>query len=128
VLDVMAREDVPGHIAAIGASMQRHWRDAAARHGVPLSVHDGYPCLAHFVFDHPQANALKTLYIQEMLKCGYLAGPVIYPTLAHTEEIIGQHAEAMDVVFEKIAASIAADRVHDDLEGPEAHVGFRRLL
>jgi hypothetical protein len=124
----MAREDVPAHIAAIGSSMQRHWREAAARHGVPISVHDGYPCLAHFAFDHPQANALKTLYIQEMLKRGYLAGPVIYPTLAHTEVIVEQHAEAMDAVLATIAASMAADRIQEDLEGPEAHIGFRRLL
>lgn len=128
VLDVMAREDVPGHIAAIGSSMQRHWRDAAARHGVPVTVHDGYPCLAHFAFDHPQANALKTLYIQELLKRGYLAGPVIYPTLAHTEAVVEQHAEAMDEVFAKLAESIAADHIQEDLEGPEAHVGFKRLL
>ena len=128
VLEVMGSEDIPGHIAEIGSSMQRHWRDAATRHGVTVAVHDGYPCLAHFAFEHPEANALKTLYIQEMLKHGYLAGPVIYPTLAHTEAVVEQHAEAMDAVFAKIAGSIAADSIHADLEGPEAHVGFRRLL
>jgi glutamate-1-semialdehyde 2,1-aminomutase len=128
VLDAMAAENIPDHIAAIGTSMQQHWRDAAERHGVPVAVHDGYPCLAHFAFEHSEANALKTLYIQEMLKLGYLAGPVIYPTLAHTDAIVEKHAEAMDTVFGKIAQSIAADRIHDDLEGPEAHTGFRRLL
>jgi glutamate-1-semialdehyde 2,1-aminomutase len=128
VLNVMEAEDVPGHVARIGALMQGHWGEAAARHGVPVSVHDGYPCLAHFAFEHPEANALKTLYVQEMLKAGYLAGPVVYPTLAHTEAEVVKHAEAMDVVFCKIAGSIATGRIHEDLEGPEAHVGFRRLL
>jgi hypothetical protein len=42
--------------------------------------------------------------------------------------IVEQHAEAMDAVFATIAASMAADRIQEDLEGPEAHIGFRRLL
>lgn len=128
VLEVMAREKVPEYIGAIGSRMQHHWAESAARHGVAITVHDGYPCLAHFAFDHPDANLLKTLYIQEMLKLGYLAGPVIYPTLAHSDIVVDEHAEAMDKVFSRLAKSIAAESLHADLEGPEAHVGFRRLL
>lgn len=128
VLDVMAREDIPGHIARIGSLMQSHWRDTATRYGLPVIVHEGYPCLAHFAFDHSEANALKTLYTQEMLKRGYLAGPAIYPTLAHTESVVEKHAEAIDTVFELIAKSIIDDRIQDALNGPEAHSGFRRLL
>lgn len=128
VLDIMAREDVPGHIARIGTAMQAGWRDAAGRHGVPASVHDGFPCLAHFAFEHPDANALKTLYIQEMLKRGYLAGTAIYPTLAHNEVVVSKHLEAVDEVMAHIARALDAGPVADALEGPEAHAGFRRLL
>ena len=46
---------------------------AAARHGLPVVTRDGYPCLAHFRFDHPQANELRTLYTQLMLERGFLA-------------------------------------------------------
>ncbi len=53
---------------------------------------------------------------------------VVYPTLAHTEADVAKHAEAMDGVLGKLGASIASGRIHEDLEGPEAHVGFRRLL
>lgn len=128
VLDVMAANDVPGHVARIGAAMQRCWREAAARHGLPVSVPEGYPCLAHFAFDHPEANALKSLYTQEMLARGYLASTVIYPTLAHTDADVEKHAAAADAVFAQIAGSIARGTIQADLAGPEAFVGFRRLL
>jgi glutamate-1-semialdehyde 2,1-aminomutase len=128
VLDVMGREDVVGHVAAIGTSVQTLWRETATRHNVPVTMDDGYPCLAHFAFNHPQANALKTLYTQEMLKRGFLASTVIYPTLAHTDEHVIAYGEAVDSVFGEIAEAIAGERVMEALEGPEAHTGFRRLL
>lgn len=128
VLEVMVEENVPAHVAAIGSSMQRAWREAATHHGLPVTVPGGYPCLAHFAFDHPEANALKTLYTQEMLKLGYLASTVIYPTLAHTEQTVAEHAAAIDAVFGTIAGSIERGSIHGDLNGPEAFVGFRRLL
>lgn len=127
-LEVMAETDVPAHVARIGAAMQECWRAAAARHGLPVSTPAGYPCLAHFAFEHPEANALKTLYTQAMLEQGYLASTVIYPTLAHTDAVVEEHAAAVDVVFGVIAKSVARDSVRDDLHGPEAYVGFRRLL
>jgi len=128
VLDVMAEEEVVGHIDYMGGLVQALWRESAARQGVPISLDGGYPCLAHFAFDHPQANALKTLYVQEMLKRGFLAGTVFYPTLAHTEAHMAAYGEAVDAVFATLAQAIAGGRIGEALEGPEAHTGFRRLL
>ena len=128
VLDVMAQEDVVGHVATIGLAVQALWRDAAARHGVPVTMDDGYPCLAHFAFNHPEANVLKTLYTQEMLKRGFLASTVIYPTLAHTEAHVSAYGDAVDGVFSTMATALEQDAVTAALEGPEAHTGFRRLL
>ena len=89
---------------------------------------EGYPCLAHFAFDHEQANALKTAFTTRMLGHGFLAGTAIYPTLAHTESIVARYAEALHTVFAELAATLAQGRVVDLLEGPPAHQGFRRLL
>jgi glutamate-1-semialdehyde 2,1-aminomutase len=124
----MATEDVCSHVAGIGGAMQQQWRETAERHGIAITMDDGYPCLAHFAFDHPQANALKTLLTQEMLKRGYLASTVIYPTLAHTDAHVAAYGQALDEVFGLIAPAIVEERVSDALEGPEAHIGFRRLL
>ncbi len=127
-LDVMATEDVCSHVASIGAAMQQIWREIAEHHGIAITMDDGYPCLAHFAFDHPQANALKTLLTQEMLKRGFLASTAIYPTLAHTEAHVTAYGQALDAAFGLIAPAIAEERVSEALEGREAHIGFRRLL
>lgn len=128
VLDVMTEEDAPAHVAAIGASIQQCWRKAARTHALPVTVPNGYPCLAHFAFEHPEANALKTLFTQEMLRHNYLASTAFYPTLAHTDAVVAEYAGAVDAVFAGIARSIERESIHDDLAGPEASTGFRRLL
>ncbi|MCX5757940.1 MAG: aminotransferase class III-fold pyridoxal phosphate-dependent enzyme [Candidatus Hydrogenedentes bacterium] len=109
----LKENDVTTHVAHIGE---------------PLNVAEGYPCLAHFAFDHEQANALKTLYTTRMLKHGFLAGAAIYPTLAHTEEIVSRYADALDTVFAEIVEALDKGHVSEKLEGPPAHQGFRRLL
>lgn len=127
-LRVMKETRVWEHVAHIGAMLQSRWRDQAAKHGLPVNVPDGYPCLAHFAFDHPQANELKTLFTQRMLHHGFLASTSVYPTLAHTPEILEQYNDAVDAVFGELANAVADNAVLERLEGPPAHTGFRRLL
>jgi hypothetical protein len=118
---------VPDHIARVGSCVQRFWEESARRHGLPVHV-GGYPCLAHFRFDHAQADALRTLYTQSMLARGFLAGAGLYPTLAHTDAIVARYGEAIDGVFKEIAAILAGGgEVAGHLRGPVAHSGFRRL-
>jgi glutamate-1-semialdehyde 2,1-aminomutase len=126
-LDRLREADAVGHAARIGALIQTLWRDAARRHGLPVTV-KGYPAIPIMTFDHEQAVALKTLYIQEMLARGYLAGPMIYVTLAHTEATVERFAGAVDAVFATLAAALADGDVAKRLKGPAAHAGFQRLL
>jgi glutamate-1-semialdehyde 2,1-aminomutase len=123
----MRSRDVPGHIARIGGLVQDGWAEAARRHALPVRV-GGYPCLAHFAFQHPQADALRTLFTQQMLGRGYLAGTGLYPTLAHDEVVTGRYLEAVDAVFGEVAAALSQDKVLESLRGPVAHSGFKRLL
>lgn len=119
--------DTAAHVAAAGASVQRTWREAAGRAGLPVKV-DGFPCLGHFAFDHPRGDVLRTLFTQQMLGRGFLAGTGFYPTLAHTEEILKRYAAAVEDVFGEIAAILrAGDEPARHLRGPVAHSGFRRL-
>lgn len=127
-IEKLKEKEVTAHVARIGELIKEAWRTAAKKHGVPLTVAEGYPCLAHFGFDHKQANELKTLFTTRMLRHGFLAGTAVYPTLAHTESIVDRYAEALDAVFMDIAAALDRGRVSDLLEGPPAHQGFRRLL
>lgn len=123
----MQAVDVPAHVARVGSRVQRFWDESGRRHGLPVHV-GGYPCLAHFKFEHEKAEVLRTLYTQCMLGRGFLAGTGIYPTMAHTEAIVERYGEAVDGVFKEIADLLAAggDPARH-LRGPVAHSGFMRL-
>jgi len=126
-LQKMQAVDVPAHIARVGSRVQSQWEDSAKLYGLPVHV-GGFPCLANFRFDHPQADALRTLYTQMMLSRGFLAGSGLYPTLAHTDDIVDRYSEAIDSVFKEIAGVLASeDELSAHLRGPVAHSGFRRL-
>ena len=127
-LDKMARIDVPAHVARIGKKVQAHWRELGQRHGLPIEVVQGYPCFAHFAFRHEKAQELVTLFTQLMLERGFLAGESLYPTLAHTDEIVALYAESVDEVFARIAETLARDEVEKALGGPAAQSDFRRLV
>lgn len=127
-LKKMRESDVTAHVARIGAMAMNAWRESAERHGLPLRVEEGYPCLAHFAFEHSLANELRTLYTQLMLEQGFLAGTLFDPTLAHTDGIINRFAEAVDKAFAELADAIEKEEVATRLNGPPGHQGFRRLL
>jgi len=127
-LKKMQRIDVPRHCAHAGRVVQQAWRGAAVRHGIPIRVPDTFPALAHFSFDHSQTQALRTLYTQEMLKRGFLAGPAFYASLSHTDAVIERYVQAVNEVFPVIADAISSGRIAERLDGPVAHTGFRRLL
>jgi glutamate-1-semialdehyde 2,1-aminomutase len=86
--------DVPAHVARIGARVQQSWEECGRRHGLPVHV-GGFPCLAHFRFEHEKADALRTLYTQHMLDRGFLAGTGLCPTLAHNDRVIERYGHAM---------------------------------
>jgi len=123
----MQTVDVPAHIERVGSRVQSQWQASAGRHGLPVQV-GGFPCFANFRFDHPQADALRTLYTQMMLARGFLGTAGLYPTLAHSDAIVDLYGEAIDSVFKEIADVLASgDEVSAHLRGPIAHTGFRRL-
>jgi glutamate-1-semialdehyde 2,1-aminomutase len=126
-LDKMQKVKVSAYIEKIGKHVQKVWREQAKRYNLPV-VLDGYPCLAHFKFDHPQHNELRTLFIQCMLERGFLAGCGFYTTLAHSESIVALYENAVAEVFADIALALSQDKVKEKLKGPPAHTGFQRLI
>jgi glutamate-1-semialdehyde 2,1-aminomutase len=115
------------HVDKIGKLVFKVWEEKAAKHGLDIST-GGYPCLAHFAYNHEKALILKTLYTQLMLERGFLGNTAIYPTAAHNEEIIEKYGEAIDEVFKIQAEAIRTDSIENLLKGPVCHSGFKRLL
>lgn len=124
----MQRVDVPAHVARVGELVRGSWSRLGAKHKLPIVVEAGYPCLARFRFDHELANELRTLFTQLMLERGFLASGLFWPSLAHTDEVVALYDMAIDEVFGILAGALAAGTVKQQLKGPVAHSGFRRLL
>jgi glutamate-1-semialdehyde 2,1-aminomutase len=95
--------------------------------GLDIST-GGYPCLAHFAYNHEKADVLKTLYTQLMLERGFLGNTAIYLTIAHTEEIVEKYSHAIDEVFSIQAEAIRTDSLEKLLKGAVCHSDFKRLI
>ncbi|MDW7659060.1 MAG: aminotransferase class III-fold pyridoxal phosphate-dependent enzyme, partial [Bacillota bacterium] len=115
------------HAAQIGTAVSAVWKERAAEHGLRIQTGDGYPCLAHFKFAYDNSETLRTLYTQLMLERGFLGGVSIYPTTAHTTDVVSLYDAAVSDVFSILAQAIRQDCVDSLLRGPVAHSGFRRL-
>ncbi len=127
-LSKMERTRVWEHAERTGRRIQALWASRARAHGLPVTVGDGYPCLAQFAFDHPDATVLRTCYTQQMLERGFLAGSAVYATLAHSEGIVDRFEEAVDSSFAVLAVALAEGKLLQRLNGPLAHSGFARLV
>ncbi len=120
------RCNVSQRLVEAGTKIQTGWREAASRAALPISV-SGIPPLAHFAFEAPGAQALKTLFTQRMLESGFLATNAYYATFAHTDQHIGDYLAAAADVFHELAKARETGSVEKLLKGPIAHAGFYRL-
>ena len=78
--------------------------------------------------DYGELNsAVITLFTQEMLKRGYLAGPSVYVSFSHNEEIVEEYLSDVDEVFKIMTDAIQGGKVFDKLETKVREEGFRRL-
>ncbi|KKR04391.1 MAG: Aminotransferase class-III [Candidatus Uhrbacteria bacterium GW2011_GWF2_39_13] len=127
VLDKMSRINIPEYVAKIGNTVVSSWKNSAQKYSLPIVIPECSPCFAKFNFKHEKENELKTLFVQYMLKQGFLATPFLYPTLAHTETIVKLYSEAVEVVFSQISHDMKVDKISEKLRGPVAHSGFKRL-
>lgn len=122
----LIKTDTAARLAKIGKSVKKVWETASAKHGVPITI-GGSDAIASFSFLGSDADALKTLFTQEMLERGILARNLFFGTLAHTNVHVKQYAKAVDASFAILKKAIDTDTVRSRLKGPLAHTGFARL-
>jgi glutamate-1-semialdehyde 2,1-aminomutase len=124
-LDVMAREDAPGRVHAIGSHVQARWKADAESVGLDIST-GGLPALANFTIAGRDPLLIRTYITARMLQLGYLAGPNLYASIAHTPKILEAYHAALAPVFAQIATA-SDDELRAALPGGLAHGGFPRL-
>jgi len=118
--------NLPLHLIAAGSRIQEGWRKAAATVGLNIKV-SGIPPLSTFVLDQDEPAPLMTLFAQEMLARGYLAGGQVYTMLAHTDDLIDAYLENVGEVFGFMAAAVQAGDIDERLNGPVKYDQFHRL-
>ena len=122
----MQRVDVPSHLRKIGKLFQAGWAQLGTRHAVPVTI-SGRPESVLVGFDHPDSNALMTLFTRRMLEHGFLAAGGFNPTMAHEPSHVESCISAAHSVFAELADAIDHGDVHNRIDGVEKHTMFTRL-
>ena len=125
-IDKMERENVQNYLVEYGNKINKGWEKSAAEDNLQVEI-SGIAPLTHIKFQYNESLEIQTLYTQEMLKYGYLAGAAVYTTYAYTEKIIDNFIDVTNKVFMVIKKGLDNNKIASLLEGPVKHSGFARL-
>ena len=109
-----------------GEYFQTKLTEVIEKHNMKIIV-GGLPCISTFTFNYPNPLAIKTLFIQEMLKKGYLTTVALYMTFAHTKNHINNYLNEIETFIIQYKSDIETNNIEQYLEGPVCHGGFQRV-
>ena len=118
--------NVAENIKEKGEYFQTKLKEIIENHKVKIII-GGLPCISTFTFDYTNPLAIKTLFIQEMLKKGYLTTVALYMTYAHTKEHINNYLKEIEHFIIKYKSDIETNNIEQYLEGSVCHGGFQRV-
>ncbi len=120
------RCDVSKHLIRVGKLVEAGWRMAAKHAGLEIET-GGIAPISHFTFVGELKQEARTLFTQLMLERGFLASSGFYSTYAHQDNHIESYLEAVEEIFKIVAEALERNTLVEQLKGPVAHTGFRRL-
>lgn len=109
-----------------GEYFQLELKKIIEKHNMNITV-GGLPCISTFTFNYEEPLAVKTLFIQEMLKKGYLSTVALYMTYAHTKSQLDDYLKEIENFIKKYKSDIESNNIEQYLEGPICHAGFKRV-
>lgn len=125
-LNKMKRTKLHMHLNATGKKIAKIWKKLAKKNNLDISISDFYP-LVTFKFQYPNIeDEVITLFIQEMLKRGFLAANSVYVTAAHNDKILKKYETACDEVFFILSEAIDTNII-DFLDSKIRYDSFARL-
>lgn len=122
----MKKLDVPDYLVKIGEIIKVVWQLLVVNYGLDTEELNISPLIT-FKFNYPNSQAIWTLFTQEMLKRGIIAGKAVYISWAHRAKHISRYLDAIDEVLGIISKAIENKKVEKLLKGSIAHEGFERL-
>ncbi|MBH11239.1 MAG: glutamate-1-semialdehyde aminotransferase [Candidatus Marinimicrobia bacterium] len=109
-----------------GLELQKLLKQLGAKHN--LNINCGIlPAITDFSFDSEYGLEYKTYITQEMLKKGYLATTAMFMCIEHDNQALEKYIEALDPIFAKLKECENSDKIHELIDGPVCHGGFKRL-
>ncbi len=121
------RVNAGNHLMTVGKMVQEGWKKLSIKNGLNIII-GGIPPLSHFSFEFENAMAMKALFVQFMLKKGFLASTLFYAMYAHKKEHVEQYLHAVDVAFAEISEVNKTGSLEKRLKGSPATEGFKRLV
>ncbi len=126
-LNKLCNEEVSAHLIKIGQRIGEGWLELANKHNINLHITDYKPLITFKLNYGEQNNLIATLFIQEMLKRGYITAASVYVTYAHSIEIVDEYLKAVDEVFKFISIAIDNNNIQELLETEARTDMFKRL-
>lgn len=124
----MRREDVCGHVNALGATLKAGLEALAVAHPELRLIVSGMPSSPNLRFDLGElANAAKIHSIRSMLGRGFLSSSQLFLFLTHTQEHIQSYLSAMEEVCCELEGMLANGSLAH-LPTGAAPGGFARLV
>jgi glutamate-1-semialdehyde 2,1-aminomutase len=124
-LAVMAEEDAPARVHAIGQSVRASWQELLRLHGLDGHV-SGIPAISSLTLPGRDPALVKTFLAARMLDVGHLFGGASYASIAHEDEVLERYLELLSPILADLAG--LDDAALRDVVGPEpAWTGFGRL-
>ena len=93
------------HLIKIGNQIGESWLYLANKYSLNLKVNEFKPLISFNLQYKEKNNLIYTIFIQEMLKRGYIALTVSV-SFAHNLEIVEKYIKKVDEVFEIISRAI----------------------
>jgi len=125
-LSAMENEKSWDVITKQGRKIQNGWKELARKFELDINIH-GLPASTSFSFANGNNIEFKTLITQEMLKKGYLAGNLVFLSIAHTDEVISDYLRKIEPIFETIKECQDGKDILSLLDNGVCHSGFKRL-
>ena len=94
-LDAMEQEGAPARVHQIGKEIRNLWSRVASSVGIEV-MPSGIPALNSFSVSGWNPAVMKRELISRMLRRGFLAGPAVYASVAHTPTILEQYESALN--------------------------------
>ena len=89
----------------LGKKVKEIWFKNASKYNLDIQI-NGLDALPTFQFKNEPKDGFKTAFTELMLKKGFLASTLFYPTIAHTQRNIEDYGEAVNDTFKQISEEI----------------------